>query len=152
MILPVLGSLFVGLVIGYLGQKSRMCFIGGFRDFLLVRDKSLLQGTIAFFAASWVTIQVFSLISKMFKGLTSLNLKITNYPGLLDSIKSRFGLITLAGGIFIGLFSTLVGGCPLRQHVLAGQGRVDSMVYLGGFYTGIILYILFLERIIGRWI
>jgi len=152
LILPVVGSLFIGLIFGYLGQKSRICFIGGFRDFLLVRDKMLLQGLIAFFATSWITIQFFSLLSIIFKDFSFLNLKIVSYPGLFESLKSRFGIITFAGGIFLGLLSTLAGGCPLRQHVLAGQGRTDSMTYLGGFYTGIVLYIFILEKLIGRWI
>ena len=31
-------TLMIGLILGYLGQRSRMCFIGGIRDFILVRD------------------------------------------------------------------------------------------------------------------
>lgn len=41
-------SLLVGLVIGGCAQASRMCFIGGWRDFLLIRDKYLLKGFFAF--------------------------------------------------------------------------------------------------------
>ena len=52
----VLGSLLIGLIAGFLGQRSRMCFIGGFRDFIIIRDKELLRGVIAFFASAWFTI------------------------------------------------------------------------------------------------
>ena len=41
-------TLVVGVVVGYLGQRSRMCFIGGIRDVMLVRDGYLLRGLIAF--------------------------------------------------------------------------------------------------------
>jgi uncharacterized protein len=41
-------SLLFGFLIGYMAQRSRMCFIGGMRDFILVRDTSLLRGLISF--------------------------------------------------------------------------------------------------------
>jgi uncharacterized membrane protein YedE/YeeE len=45
-------SLLFGLIIGYLAQRSRMCFIGGMRDYVLVRDTYLLKGFFAFFATA----------------------------------------------------------------------------------------------------
>src|SRR5665647_567622 len=45
-------SLIFGLIIGYLAQRSRMCFIGGMRDFVLVRDTYLLKGLVAFFVTA----------------------------------------------------------------------------------------------------
>ena len=47
-------SLVVGGIVGYLGQRSRMCTIGGLRDYVLVRDTELLKGVIALLVASWV--------------------------------------------------------------------------------------------------
>lgn len=41
-------SLLFGLIIGYMAQRSRMCFIGGIRDYILVRDTYLLRGLFAF--------------------------------------------------------------------------------------------------------
>jgi len=48
--------LFIGVAAGFLGQKSRMCFIGGFRDFLLVRDTALLRGLLSFLATTWILV------------------------------------------------------------------------------------------------
>ncbi len=48
-------SLLFGLIIGYLAQRSRMCFIGGMRDFVLVRDTYLLKGLFAFFIAAAIS-------------------------------------------------------------------------------------------------
>ncbi|MCL2817464.1 MAG: hypothetical protein FWD39_03635 [Clostridiales bacterium] len=45
-------SLAIGLVLGFLAQRSRMCFIGGWRDYFLVKDTYLLKGFFAFFAAA----------------------------------------------------------------------------------------------------
>ena len=40
----VAATLVIGIVIGYLGQRSRFCSIGGFRDYFLARDTYLLKG------------------------------------------------------------------------------------------------------------
>jgi uncharacterized membrane protein YedE/YeeE len=147
----VIGSIFIGLVIGFLGQRSRMCFIGGFRDFLLVKDKELLKGTISFFVSAWLTIYILNLIGYLFPILKEItNVKLSNYPSISNAFLSKFGAISIIGGFGIGLFSTLSGGCPLRQHVLAGQGRVESIVYLTGFYIGIVTYYLLIVRFIGK--
>jgi hypothetical protein len=37
-------TLAVGLIIGYLGQRSRFCIISGVRDFYLARDAYRLKG------------------------------------------------------------------------------------------------------------
>ena len=42
-------SLSAGIIVGMFAQKSRMCFIGGWRDFFLIRDTYLLKGFISFF-------------------------------------------------------------------------------------------------------
>jgi len=135
------GSLLIGLIVGFLGQRSRMCFVGGFRDFLMIGDKDLLKGVITFFASAWLTIWILSVIGKLIPELYStINVKYVMYPSFLSAFSNKFWIVSLIGGLGLGLFSTLAGGCPLRQHVMAGQGRIDSIVYLLGFYIGIIIY------------
>lgn len=129
-VLLSLSFLIVGFIIGYFGQNSRMCFIGGFRDFLFVRDTGLLQGIFTFLAATWFLIFIMRIT-----GLTH-----TNYPPITGIALSQFGIISVGGGFVIGLFSTLSGACPMRHHVLFGQGRVDSGFYFIGFYAGIVVY------------
>ena len=58
----------LGLVVGYLAQRSRMCFVAGFRDFLLVRDKELLRGFFAFVATIWVLTTALYSVGLMRKG------------------------------------------------------------------------------------
>lgn len=47
-------SLLFGFLIGYMAQRSRMCFIGGMRDYVLVRDTALLKGLISFLVTAAV--------------------------------------------------------------------------------------------------
>ena len=54
MMLPAFISLLFGFIIGYMAQRSRMCFIGGLRDYILVRDTALLKGLLAFVATAAV--------------------------------------------------------------------------------------------------
>jgi hypothetical protein len=49
-----LAFLGIGALIGFLAQRSRMCFVAGFRDWLLVRDTELLLGLFSFLATVWL--------------------------------------------------------------------------------------------------
>lgn len=63
-------SLCGGLIVGMIAQKSRMCFIGGWRDFFLIRDKYLLKGFISFFITA----------ALMFFIFYSADFYLKNYP------------------------------------------------------------------------
>ena len=132
--------LVIGLAAGYLGQTSRMCFIGGFRDFLLVRDTALLQGLLSFLATTWLLV----LIARLTGLLT------VHYPSVQEAFFSTYAVISVAGGLFLGLVSTFSGGCPLRHHVLLGQGRIDSGVFFLGFYSGIFFYYKFIALLLKQ--
>jgi uncharacterized membrane protein YedE/YeeE len=125
-----LAFLAVGFLAGFLGQNSRMCFVGGFRDFVLVRDTSLLEGLMSFFATTWVVVLLFRLTGVL----------VPHYPAFREAVFSTYGVVSVVGGLLIGFVSTLSGGCPLRHHVLLGQGRLDSGTYFLGFYAGIFIY------------
>lgn len=122
-----IATLLIGLVIGFLAQRSRMCFVGGIRDFILVRDTELLKGLFAFGLTAWIAFPVAGWIS-----------------GLPRAVFVRGDFVTVAltvaGGLGVGLFSTLANGCPLRQHVLAAQGIVSSWTYLAGFLAGAAIF------------
>ena len=136
-------SLGVGLIVGYLGQRSRMCTIGGLRDFVLVRDTALLKGVGAMLIASWVAFGVLHAIAG-----SDLNRLVA-----AGTTPSGIGAVVaiLVGGLALGFFATLSGACPLRQHVLAGQGRVGAWAFLAGFYLAGIVYTSWLQPHIGSW-
>jgi hypothetical protein len=120
-------TLAIGVVLGYLGQRSRMCFVGGIRDFILVRDTSLLKGLIAFALTAWLAFPLAGLLA----GTPALSLGLSDFSAVL---------LTIAGGWGVGFFSTLANGCPFRQHVLAAQGVTSSLAYLAGFFAGAVIF------------
>jgi uncharacterized membrane protein YedE/YeeE len=120
-------TLVIGVILGYLGQRSRMCFVGGIRDFVLVRDTYLLGGLIAFALTTWLAFPLAGLI---------LGLR------LVSAIDSDVVVVLFAiiGGFGVGYFSTLANGCPFRQHVLAAQGITTGISYLAGFFIGALIF------------
>jgi uncharacterized membrane protein YedE/YeeE len=107
-----LATLVLGFVIGYLGQRSRLCFVAGYRDLFLTRDTSLLKGVVGAFLGALGGFILF----KFFGG------SIVGFPMLLktpelDSMSAW--LITIVGGLGVGFLGVLAGGCPFRMHVLA---------------------------------
>ena len=120
-------TLVIGSVLGYLGQRSRMCFVGGIRDFVLVRDTYLLRGLMAFGLTAWL-------------GFSLVGLLGGARPGAFAAADGVTVALTIAGGFGVGYFSALANGCPLRQHVLAAQGVRSSIAYLAGFFIGAVMF------------
>jgi len=139
-----LSSLAVGLIVGYLGQRSRMCTIGGLRDFVLVRDTALLKGVGAMLVTAWIAFGAVELFAKTDAG-----------SGLVAAGTTPTGLRVVAavvvGGLVLGFVATISGACPLRQHVLAGQGRVGAWAFLAGFYLAAVVYTSWIAPHIGWW-
>lgn len=145
-------SLGLGLVTGWLGQRSRFCSIGGLRDLLLTGDTTLLRGMMALFVAAWLTYPVISLLQPtMPPELVEINQSLSNPedPARLHTEpEASAPLIELSwldgiifiGGVGVGFFSLLVDGCPFRQHVLAGQGWREAQFYLLGFYAAALVF------------
>ena len=118
---PVLVALAVALVIGALAQRSRLCMVGGIRDAVLFKDFRLLSA----FAAIIVAVLVGNLIVGKFN------------PGFEGQpIAHSEALWNLLGMVLVGWGSVLLGGCPLRQLILAGEGNSDSAVTVTGFIVG----------------
>ena len=114
-------SLAGGLIVGALAQKSRLCMAGGLRDVFLFRDFHLVSGFIAIF----VTVLIGNLILGNFH--TALEVQPVAHHDYLWSF--------LGMGL-VGWGSVLLGGCPLRQLILAGEGSGDSAVTVLGMIVG----------------
>ena len=123
---PVIIALLIALVVGALAQKARLCMVGGIRDTIMLKDPHLLWGFVAIFA----TVLVGNLILGRFGG---------SYPGFVfagQPIASADGLWNFLGMLIVGWGSILLGGCPLRQLILAGEGNADSAVAVAGMMAG----------------
>lgn len=118
---PVLVALVIALVVGALAQRARLCMVGGIRDAVLFQDFRLLYGFVAIFLAALVG----NLITNKF------SLGFTMQP-----IAHSAHLWNLLGMVLVGWGSVLLGGCPLRQLILAGQGNGDSAVTVFGMIVG----------------
>ncbi|MBR5571281.1 MAG: YedE-related selenium metabolism membrane protein [Oscillospiraceae bacterium] len=119
---PVLAALLIALVVGALAQKSRLCMVGGMRDAIMFRDFNLLSG----FAAIFVVVLLGNIILGKFAG----------FSAYLQPIAHASQLWNLLGMVLVGWGSVLLGGCPLRQLILAGEGNGDSAVTVFGMVVG----------------
>lgn len=118
---PLLLSLAGGLIVGVVAQRSRLCFISGIRDGVLFKDFRML----ICFAVILATVFAGNLITGHFK------LGFAEQP-----IAHTEWLWNILGLYLVGFGSVLLGGCPLRQLVLAGSGNSDSGVTVLGFLVG----------------
>ncbi len=128
-----LATLVLGFVIGYLGQRSRLCFISGYRDLFLTRDATLLRGVAGAFLGALAGFILFRFLHGTVPG----------FPLLLSAPLPAWNtglLITVLSGLAVGAAGALAGGCPFRMHVLAAEGRKTYWYYLLGFYAGLIFY------------
>ena len=118
---PLLIALAAGLLVGVLAQRSRMCMVAGIRDSVMFKDFKMLWGFVAIFVA----VLVGNLILGKFK------LGFAEQP-----IAHTDGVWNFLGMAIVGWGSVLLGGCPLRQVVLAGEGSSDSGITVLGFVAG----------------
>lgn len=118
---PWLISLAAGLVVGGLAQFSRMCTVGGIRDLFLFKKSVLIYGYFA-----------------VLIGVLLVNISFGNFhPGFANQpIAHTDGLWNFLGMALAGFCSVLLGGCPLRQLIMTGEGNSDSVVTVLGLAAG----------------
>ena len=119
-------SLAAGFIIGIIAQKTRLCFAGGWRDIFLVRDFYLFSGIAAFFVGALITNY---LTGNFTSGLYHWGFE--NQPIAHNNHLWNFLSMSL-----VGLTATLLGGCPLRQMVLASEGDTDAGITFLGLAAG----------------
>ncbi len=119
---PWLVALLAGLAVGFLAQRSRFCMAGGIRNAVMFRD----FGLVAAFGMVIVTVLVGNLLLGQFQGFAFDGQPVAHSDGLWNFL----------GMAVVGWGSVLLGGCPLRQLVLAGEGNSDSAVTVVGMLLG----------------
>ena len=119
---PAFAALVIALIVGALAQRSRLCMVGGMRDAVMFRDFSLLSGFVMIF----LTVLLGNIILGNFHGFSTY----------LQPIAHASELWNLLGMVLVGWGSVLLGGCPLRQLILAGEGNGDSAVTVLGMLVG----------------
>lgn len=119
---PVIVALIGGLVFGAVAQKSRMCFAGGIRDVVLMKNFDLLS----VIAGLFVVMLVYNLAMGKF-------VLAFDTPGIIAHSDHLWNIL---GMYVVGFAAVLAGGCPLRQLILAGQGSSDAAVTVLGLFVG----------------
>lgn len=118
---PIAIALVAGLIVGALAQRTRFCMVGGIRDFILFKESTLMIG--------FITVIVVALIGNIITG--NFN------PGFaLQPVAHTDGLWNFLGMTLLGFGCVLLGGCPLRQFILAGEGNTDSAITILGLLVG----------------
>ncbi len=118
---PLWISLFAGLAIGAVAQRSRFCSIGGIRDAILIRRYDLLFGVAGLLIGATVVNMIFG----------QYNLGFTNQPVAHNDALGSFAAMTIAT-----LAAVLLGGCPFRQVIMGSEGDVDSFMAVAGMLVG----------------
>mgnify|MGYP005766007521 FL=1 len=124
---PVVISLIAGLIVGALAQRTRLCMVGGIRDAVLFREWKLLLGFLAILVSAFLV----NLILGAVTGTAFFNPGFAGQP-----VAHTDGLWNALGMFLAGFGCVLLGGCPLRQLVLAGEGNTDSAVTVLGLMVG----------------
>ena len=124
---PILISLAAGLIVGALAQWTRLCMVGGIRDLVLFREWKLLMGFLAILVSALVS----NLVLTAVKAGTFFTLGLEGQP-----VAHTDGLWNFLGMLLTGFGCVLLGGCPLRQLVLSGEGNTDSAITVLGLAIG----------------
>lgn len=118
---PIWIALAVGLVVGVLAQRTRLCMVGGIRDLILFKDGYLISGFISIFAFALIGNLIFGNFKLGFEGQPAAhNMAIWNFLGMFVA----------------GWGSVLLGGCPMRQLILSAEGNIDSVMAVLGMFVG----------------
>ena len=124
---PIWIALAAGLIVGALAQKTRLCMVGGIRDAVLFREWKLLMGFVAIFASALVMNFILGAVA----GTPFFNPGFAGQP-----VAHTDGLWNALGMLLAGFGCVLLGGCPLRQLVLSGEGNTDSAITVVGLMIG----------------
>ncbi|MBP3412085.1 MAG: YedE-related selenium metabolism membrane protein [Oscillospiraceae bacterium] len=118
---PWILALIVALVVGALAQRSRLCMVGGLRDSVMFKEFGLLAGFGCVLLAVLVGNAILGNLKWGFEG---------------QPVAHTEWLWNFLGMAIVGWGSCLLGGCPLRQLILAGEGNTDSAITVFGMIVG----------------
>ncbi len=116
----VISGIIIGLAVGFVLQRGRMCMNTAFRDTIFIQDYTLLQ---SFFIAMVVMIVGSNILNDL--GVFSL------------AVQPFYPIANIIGGYVFGLGMVLTGGCGSGIWYKIGEGQFNGIVAVIGFFTGI---------------
>lgn len=127
MFVPVGVGLAIGLLVGFMAQRTRLCSVGAWRDIFMVKDFYLFSGIAAFFIAALVT----NYIAGNFGAEGIYHWGFADQP-----VAHTNHVWNFLGMSLLGLAAVMLGGCPLRNLILSGEGDNDAAVTVLGYIAG----------------
>ncbi|MDR1911907.1 MAG: YedE-related selenium metabolism membrane protein [Helicobacteraceae bacterium] len=115
---PAILALVIAIVIGVLCHQSGFCISGGFRDIFLLKNGWSFAG--------YAAIIIAALIGNLIVG--KFNLGFEGQP--IAHSEALWNFLAMA---LVGYGSVLIGGCPLRQLIKAGQGDSNAGLCIVAF-------------------
>ncbi len=143
-IIPLL-TLALGLLIGYLAQRSGFCSIGGMRDLMMFRHTRLFFGYLTLIAGGFLGYFIFwaiipSAFPNFFWSMTQTN-PLNPIPGAPGGLTvASYVILAIIGGFGMGFIGVLLGGCPLRQIIMGSEGNLRSLFFVLGLAVGAIIF------------
>ena len=117
-----------GVAFGAICQRSRFCFVAGFRDLILMRQGRMMRGIIAGLAVATA-------------GFAMIMATVIPNPGSgvlpSDAHILPLGIATVVGGVMFGFGMVLSGGCVSGSLYRMGEGYLGSWVAIGGVLVGL---------------
>ena len=130
----ILTGIIVGILLGFIMQRTRFCLAGGFRDMYVQKNNKM-------FYALLIAIAVQSI------GLFTLSAF-----GVVKVPHESYPLIgTIIGSFIFGIGIVLAGGCATGTWYRAGEGLIGSWVALVAYgFTSAVTKFGILQPVMGR--
>lgn len=143
-LIPLL-TLSLGIIIGYLAQRSGFCSIGGLRDLMMFKHTRLFIGYLALIVSALFGYLIFWVIIPAafpnFYWAATQDNPLTPIPGAPGGLEvGSYILLAIIGGFGMGILGVILGGCPLRQIVMSSEGNYRSLFYVIGLIIGAIIF------------
>ncbi len=118
----------LGLVLGFVMQRSRFCFTAAFRDLFMLKSGRTMKGVIVGMAVATVGF-----------GLIMANLLPNPTLGAIapEAHVNPVGLHLLLGGLLFGVGMVAAGGCTSGSLYRMAEGYAASWVALAGILGGL---------------
>lgn len=116
-----------GIGFGIVLRYSRFCFVGAFRDPILIKNTKLMRALLLAFMVSTIG---FAIIQYGY--LKNNAIDYSSIPGAFNSV----GLHTIIGAFIFGIGMTIAGGCASGVLMRIGEGHILPWVTLLGFFIG----------------
>lgn len=117
----------LGIGFGIVLRYSRFCFVGAFRDPILIKNTKLMRALLLAFMVSTIG---FAIIQYGY--LKNNAMDYSSIPGAFNSV----GLHTIIGAFIFGIGMTIAGGCASGVLMRIGEGHILPWITLLGFFIG----------------